>query len=33
MGDARIQIAPARPDGTLIGSQSLIGGVHEVSIQ
>jgi hypothetical protein len=32
IGDARIQIAPARPDGTPIGNQSLIGGVWTVAI-
>jgi len=32
IGEARIQIAPARPDGTPIGNQSLIGGVWTVAI-
>ena len=32
LGDARVQMAPARPDGTPIGNQSLTGGVWTVVI-
>ncbi len=32
LGTARIQIAPATTDGTLIGTRSLLGGVHPLQV-
>jgi hypothetical protein len=31
-GTAQIQIVPAMPDGTVIGSTSLVGGVWPVTV-
>lgn len=33
LGVARIQMAPAASDGTLIGTKSLLGGVHKVTLE
>jgi hypothetical protein len=32
-GTARIQLAPATPDGAILGSQSLVGGVWPITVE